>query len=73
MDMDVKLQGKWKEILGSGMIHPKILENMKLDPKKYSGFAFGMGVDRLMMLRFNIDDNRFSYSGDLRFLKQFQK
>jgi len=71
MDIDVKFQGKWEEVLGSGMIHPKVIRNMKLDPEIYSGFAFGMGIDRLMMLKFNIDDIRLSYSGDLRFLKQF--
>jgi phenylalanyl-tRNA synthetase alpha chain len=62
---------KWMEILGSGMIHPKILKNMRLDPEKWQGFAFGMGIDRLMMLLHGVDDIRLSYSGDLRFLKQF--
>lgn len=71
MDMAIFWKGKWLEILGSGMIHPNVLKNMKIDPKKWSGFAFGMGIDRLMMLYFGVDDIRLSYSGDLRFLKQF--
>lgn len=71
MDVHILWKGKWLEVLGSGMIHPKVLENMRLDPKKWQGFAFGMGIDRLMMLYFGIDDIRLSYTGDLRFLKQF--
>lgn len=70
MDVAIKTQN-WLEILGSGMIHPDVLKNMKLDPKKWQGFAFGMGIDRLMMLLNGVDDIRLSYSGDLRFLKQF--
>lgn len=64
-------QTGWLELLGSGMIHPKVLKNMKIDPKIYSGFAFGPGVDRLMMLYYGINDIRLSYQGDLRFLRQF--
>jgi len=71
IDVDVKLNGKWFEVLGSGMVHPKVLENMKIDPKKYSGFAFGLGIDRLAILKYNIEDIRHFHSGDLRFLKQF--
>lgn len=73
MDIDVKLEGRWIEMLGSGMLHPTVLKNMEVNPEKYKGFAFGMGVDRLMMLRYQIDDIRHSYSGKLKFLKQFQK
>lgn len=61
----------WLEILGCGMIHPDVLRNGGIDPKKYSGFAFGFGFDRLVMLKYNIDDTRLFNSGDLRFLKQF--
>jgi len=61
----------WLEMLGAGMVHPQVLKNMKVNPNKYSGFAFGMGIDRLMMLYYGIDDIRLSYEGDLRFLKQF--
>jgi phenylalanyl-tRNA synthetase alpha chain len=61
----------WLEMLGSGMVHPTVLRNMGVDHQKFSGFAFGMGVDRLMMLYYGVHDIRLSYSGDLRFLKQF--
>ncbi|MFH1713380.1 MAG: phenylalanine--tRNA ligase subunit alpha [Candidatus Jacksonbacteria bacterium] len=61
----------WLEMLGAGMVHPNVLENMKVDSQKYSGFAFGMGIDRLVMLYYGIDDIRLFYSGDLRFLRQF--
>lgn len=61
----------WIEILGAGMVHPNVLREMNIDPDVYTGFAFGMGVDRIAMLRYGIDDVRKSYSGDLRFVKQF--
>jgi phenylalanyl-tRNA synthetase alpha chain len=61
----------WIEILGAGMAHPQVLERGGIDPGVYSGFAFGMGVDRLPMLRHGIDDIRLFYSNDLRFLSQF--
>ncbi|MBI3922965.1 MAG: phenylalanine--tRNA ligase subunit alpha [Armatimonadetes bacterium] len=62
----------WIEVLGSGMVHPKVLENVGYDSEKYSGFAFGMGVERLAMLKFGIDDIRLFYENDLRFLRQFR-
>lgn len=62
---------EWMEIAGAGMVHPKVLKNVKLDPRKWQGFAFGMGIDRLAMLKYKIDDIRLFYSGDLRFIKQF--
>lgn len=62
----------WLEILGAGMIHPEVLEKMGVDPERYQGFAFGMGVERLVMLGHGIDDIRHFYSGNLRFLKQFE-
>ena len=61
----------WIEILGAGMVHPKVLENGGIDPNVYSGFAFGMGLERVVMRRFNIDDIRLFYDNDLRFLGQF--
>lgn len=64
-------QSGWIETLGSGMVHPQVLRNMKVDPAQFSGFAFGLGVDRLMMLYYGVDDIRLSYSGDLRFSEQF--
>lgn len=62
----------WMEVLGSGMVHPKVLENVGYDSEKYTGFAFGMGVERLAMLKFGIDDMRLFYENDLRFLRQFR-
>jgi len=61
----------WIEILGAGMTHPQVLERGGLDPEVYTGFAFGMGIDRLPMLRYGIDDTRLFYGSDLRFLRQF--
>ncbi|KTB49234.1 phenylalanyl-tRNA synthase, alpha subunit [Dehalogenimonas alkenigignens] len=61
----------WLEILGAGMVHPKVLEGVGIDSTIYSGFAFGMGVERLPMLRYGVDDIRLFYSSDLRFLRQF--
>jgi phenylalanyl-tRNA synthetase alpha chain len=61
----------WLEILGAGMVHPKVLENGGIDPSRYSGFAFGMGVERPAMLRHGIDDLRLFFENDLRFLSQF--
>ena len=61
----------WIEILGAGMTHPKVLERGGIDPESYGSFAFGIGIDRLPMLRYGIDDIRLFYSGDLRFLRQF--
>ena len=66
-------QSGWIEVLGAGMVHPRVLEMGGFDPKKYSGFAFGMGVERLAMLKYGIDDIRHFYTNDLRFLKQFRR
>ncbi len=61
----------WIEILGGGMVHPKVLKTGGIDPEVYSGFAFGLGLERLVMFRFNIDDMRLLYENDVRFLSQF--
>lgn len=61
----------WLEILGAGMVHPNVLKNSGIDPKKYQGFAFGMGIERIAMLKYGIDDLRLFYDNDLRFLEQF--
>ncbi len=61
----------WLEVLGSGMIHPNVFKRVGYDPKKYTGFAFGMGIERIAMLKFGIDDIRLFFENDLRFLKQF--
>jgi phenylalanyl-tRNA synthetase alpha chain len=60
----------WVEMIGAGMVHPKVIEFGGIDPKKYGGFAFGLGVDRLAMMRYGINDIRLFHSGDLRFLQQ---
>jgi phenylalanyl-tRNA synthetase alpha chain len=81
-EIDVKIKAKskkqkakfskeWTELLGAGMVHPKVFEAVGLNPKNWQGFAFGIGLDRLAMLRYKINDVRLFYSGDLRFLKQF--
>ena len=61
----------WLEVMGSGMVHPRVLEYSGIDPEEYSGFAFGMGVDRFAMLRYGVDDLRLFFDNDLRFLRQF--
>ena len=66
------LEGRWLEIAGCGMVHPNVLRFGGIDPEKYMGFAFGMGPDRLTMLRYGIHDLRLFFEGDLRFLSQFQ-
>ena len=65
------LAGRWLEVAGSGQVHPNVVRNYGLDPEKHIGFAFGMGPDRLAMLRYGIDDLRLMFDGDLRFLTQF--
>jgi len=62
---------KWLEVMGCGMVHPKVFESSGIDPEKYSGFAFGLGVERLAMLRYGVNDLRMFFENDLRFLKQF--
>lgn len=64
--------GKWLEVLGCGMVHPNVLRSVGIDPEIYSGFAFGMGVERLTMLRYGVTDLRSFFENDVRFLKQFR-
>ena len=64
--------GRWLEILGCGMVHPNVLRNVGIDPDVWSGYAFGMGVERLAMLRYGVDDLRSFFDNDLRFLEQFR-
>lgn len=66
------LAGRWLEVAGSGEVHPNVVRNMGLDPEQYIGFAFGMGPDRLTMLRYGVNDLRLFYDGDIRFLSQFR-
>lgn len=64
-------EGRWLEIVGCGMVHPNVLKNVGIDPDEYQGFAFGFGVERMIMIRNQIPDLRLFFSGDMRFLKQF--
>jgi phenylalanyl-tRNA synthetase alpha chain len=66
------LSGRWLEVAGSGQVHPNVIRNMGLDPERYIGFAFGMGPDRLTMLRYGVNDLRLFFDGDIRFLSQFR-
>lgn len=70
-EIDMTFKEGWLEIGGSGMVHPQVLRNVNIDPAKYQGFAFGMGLDRLAMLRYGVNDLRLFFEGDLRFLRQF--
>lgn len=72
-EVDVKgKNGKWLEVLGCGMVHPNVLKSVGIDPEKYTGFAFGMGVERLTMLRYGVNDLRAFFENDLKFLNQFR-
>jgi phenylalanyl-tRNA synthetase alpha chain len=62
---------KWLEVLGCGMVHPSVLRNVGIDPERYTGFAFGLGVERFAMLRYGVDDLRSFFDNDVRFLRQF--
>ncbi|QHS10059.1 phenylalanine--tRNA ligase subunit alpha [Sinimarinibacterium sp. NLF-5-8] len=71
-ELDVRdEQGRWLEIGGCGMVHPKVFEAVGIDPERYTGYAFGMGVERMAMLRYGVDDLRLFFENDLRFLAQF--
>ncbi len=70
-DAPEKLRGRWIEIMGAGMVHPNVLQNAGIDPEVYQGFAFGMGIDRLAVMRYGVDDVRLFYNGDLRVVSQF--
>lgn len=71
VEVDVWWKDRWLEVIGAGLVHPEVLQNGGLDPKAWKGFAFGMGLDRIIMLKYGIDDIRGLYSGDLRFVNQF--
>lgn len=66
-----KLAHQWIEVMGAGMVHPNVLRDSNIDPDEYSGFAFGVGIDRLAVIKYGIDDIRHLYSGDLRVVNQF--
>lgn len=65
------LKGKWIELMVAGMVHPNVLRDSGIDPEQYSGYAFGMGIDRLAVMKYGINDVRDLYTGDLRFVSQF--
>ena len=71
-EVDIMGDNGWLEVLGCGMVHPRVLENTGIDSNKYTGLAFGMGVERLAMLQYGIDDLRIFFENDLRFLQQFK-
>jgi len=70
-EVDVFFKGRWLEVAGAGIVHPNVLKAGGIDPKKYRGFAFGMGWDRWVMIKYGIDDIRMLYNGDLRLVNQF--
>lgn len=70
-EYDVWFNGSWMEISGCGMVHPNVFEAVGIDPEKYSGYAFGMGIDRVAMLKYDVHDIRLFFENDLRFLNQF--
>jgi phenylalanyl-tRNA synthetase alpha chain len=69
--MDLSWGKGWLEIGGCGMVHPNVLKHVNIDSEKYQGFAFGLGVERLAMLRYGVNDLRLFFENDLQFLKQF--
>ena len=71
-EVDIRIDGgKWLEVLGSGMVHPEVFKSVGIDPQEYTGYAFGLGVERLAMLRYGVEDLRMFFENDMRFLKQF--
>lgn len=71
LEVDIKLGDFWLEVMGAGMVHPKVFEAARYNPEEWQGFAFGVGVERLAMIKYKIPDIRLFYSGDLRFVRQF--
>jgi phenylalanyl-tRNA synthetase alpha chain len=70
-EVDIKFKGKWLEVMGGGLIHQNVLRSAGVDPEEWQGFAFGGGIDRIIMIKYGVDDIRALYSGDLRFVNQF--
>jgi phenylalanyl-tRNA synthetase alpha chain len=73
IEVDIKMGGKWLEIMGAGMVHPRVFSYAHYDQREWQGFAFGMGLDRLAMVKYGIPDIRLFYSGDARFTRQFKR
>jgi phenylalanyl-tRNA synthetase alpha chain len=72
-EIDIKFKGKWLEVLGCGMVHHNVLKNVNINPKQFSGFAFGLGIERLAMLKYSITDLRMFFENDISFLSQFER
>lgn len=72
LECDIFFNGKWMEVLGCGLVHPNVLQTSEIDAKRFKGFAFGVGIERLAMLYYGVEDIRLFYEGDLSFLEQFQ-
>jgi phenylalanyl-tRNA synthetase alpha chain len=72
IEVDIWHNGRWIELLGSGMVHPEVLKNMNIDPTVYSGFAFGIGIDRIALIKWGIEDTRLSHTNKISFLRQFR-
>ncbi len=66
IEIDLKFGENWMEVLGAGMVHPQVLANVGIDSTRYTGFAFGIGIDRITMMKYGIDDIRLLYQGDLK-------
>lgn len=71
VEVDMRFNGKWLEMGGAGMVHPNVFKSVGIDPSIWNGFAFGLGIDRLVMRKYGITDIRLLYNGDLRFINQF--
>ncbi|HEY4478988.1 MAG TPA: phenylalanine--tRNA ligase subunit alpha [Candidatus Paceibacterota bacterium] len=71
VEVDIEFRGKWLEVMGAGMIHPNVFKTVGVDTSKWRGFAFGGGIDRLVMIKYDIPDVRYFYNGDLRLVNQF--
>ena len=72
LEGDSKLAGRWIEVMGAGMVHPNVLRGAGVNPEVYSGFAFGMGIERIAMIKYGINDIRKFYEGNIKFLEQFK-
>jgi phenylalanyl-tRNA synthetase alpha chain len=72
VEVDIWHNGHWLELLGAGMVHPEVLENMRIDPNQYSGFAFGIGVGRIALMKWGVEDIRLLYGNKMSFLRQFR-
>ena len=70
-EVDIKFNDKWLEVMGCGMVHPNVLIESNIDPEVYQGYAFGIGIDRMAMLRYGVNDLRLFFDNDIEFIQQF--